>query len=118
MDAIKRSLGISPAHRSAAASHVFHGDVRPAKDDDTPPRAEVINLTDSSDVKNKLMSVWHSMKYGKAIWSLDAKVNLAGNSSSVWVLGQCYHKRLLSSRSNGMALLQERGEEREVKMNL
>ena len=107
MDALKRSLGISTTHPgSDSAPRVTSGpgDVahRPvlmtemmqkrsgSSPGAPPPTADVIPLTDAKDVKQKLMSVWHSVKYGKAVWSLDSKVQIAGNESPVYLLGQCY----------------------------
>lgn len=42
--------------------------------------------------KGKLLTTWYNMKYGKAMFSLDQ--NSITIQSPVWLLGQCYHRRM------------------------
>jgi cysteine protease ATG4 len=46
--------------------------------------------------KGKLMSTWYNMKYGKTLFSLDANTSFS-TQSPVWLLGQCYHRKLRQS---------------------
>ncbi len=49
---------------------------------------------DSSDVKQKLRSMWHNVKYGRAAWTLqDNGAVLAGERGPVWMMGRCYDRR-------------------------
>ncbi len=43
--------------------------------------------------KAKMMSMWHNMKYSKTFFAIDSNASFSSNSA-VWLLGQCYHKRL------------------------
>ena len=43
--------------------------------------------------KSRLLSTWYNMKYGKAMFSLDSS-NSITMQSPVWLLGQCYHKKM------------------------
>lgn len=47
---------------------------------------------EESFTKGKLLSTWYNMKYGKAMFSLDQ--NSITIQSPVWLLGQCYHRRM------------------------
>ena len=44
--------------------------------------------------KNKLLSTWYNMKYGKTMFSLESSTLLTSVQSPVWLLGQCYHRRM------------------------
>ena len=46
----------------------------------------------ASDVKSKILNVWNNIKFGKTAWNfLGTELNC---SSPVWLLGQCYHRKL------------------------
>ena len=48
----------------------------------------------TSDVKHRLRSMWHNVKYGKAAWTLqDNGAVLAADRGPVWVMGRCYDRR-------------------------
>ena len=44
--------------------------------------------------KNKLLSTWYNMKYGKTMFSLESNTLFTSGQSPVWLLGQCYHRRM------------------------
>ena len=44
--------------------------------------------------KNKLLSTWYNMKYGKAMFSLESNTLISNCQSPVWLLGQCYHRKM------------------------
>ena len=44
--------------------------------------------------KNKLLSTWYNMKYGKSMFALESNTLFTSGQSPVWLLGQCYHKRM------------------------
>ena len=46
-----------------------------------------------SGTKSKLLSTWYNMKYGKAMFSLESN-NTITMQSPVWLLGQCYHRKM------------------------
>jgi len=50
--------------------------------------------TESGLNKNKLLSTWYNMKYGKTIFSLESNTLVSNVQSPVWLLGQCYHRRM------------------------
>lgn len=90
MEAFRKSLGLSPrqsrqvaeepsemARRSVRveqAQHVGMGTYGAQERTPTLPLAEAVSVTDAADVKNKLMAMWHSVKYGKTAFNLDSKV--------------------------------------------
>ena len=55
-------------------------------------------LEPETTVKNKIISVWNNVKYGKNAWSTSEifKQGFSRNSP-VWLLGQAYHRKLVST---------------------
>ena len=90
MDALKRSLGLnvtSPAQRRRRGSRND-----PAILDGNG------NGEDEADYKQKIMGLWHSMKYGRTLFALDSShpSSLTGGPSPVWFLGVSYQGRMSS----------------------
>lgn len=55
-------------------------------------------LEPESTVKNKIISVWNNVKYGKNAWSTsDIFKQGFSQNSPVWILGQAYHRKLVST---------------------
>merc|ERR1719430_75579 len=48
-------------------------------------------------MKNKLISAWNTVKYGKNGWTNAGEIFRQGFSknSPVWLLGQAYHRKLV-----------------------
>merc|ERR1712179_758858 len=47
------------------------------------------------EIKNKVLNVWHKIKFGKAAWNFDPSSNSNFDSiQPVWLLGLCYHRRI------------------------
>ena len=58
-----------------------------------PENGTSMEKKDSAFNKNKLLATWYNMKYGKAMFSLDTNASFTIHSP-VWLLGQCYHRRM------------------------
>ena len=43
--------------------------------------------------KNKLLSTWYDMKYGRTLFTLDSNNGIAVHTP-VWLLGVCYHRKM------------------------
>jgi len=62
------------------------------------PTSERAPLEPETTVKNKIISVWNNVKYGKNAWSTtDIFKQGFSRNSPVWLLGQAYHRKLVST---------------------
>jgi len=62
------------------------------------PANNIAPLEPETTVKNKIISVWNNVKYGKNSWSTtDIFKQGFSRNSPVWILGQAYHRKLVST---------------------
>jgi hypothetical protein len=107
MEALKRSLGITPVTNGGggAAASNYSRDVdfnpalsRPAKKVSSVPNnnEEDAEKDDRSTVKvkSRLLSMWNNVKYGKTLFSLDPTATNFSSHSPVWLLGVFYHRKM------------------------
>ena len=55
-------------------------------------------LEPETTIKNKLVSAWNNVKYGKNVWATQEMFKQRFSvHSPVWLLGHAYHRKLVSS---------------------
>ena len=108
MEALKRSLGITPVVNSGGAAAVSnnHRDVDFNSASSLRPAKKASNVPDNNEeevekderntvkVKSKLLSMWNNVKYGKTLFSLDPTATNFSSHSPVWLLGVFYHRKM------------------------
>ena len=105
MDALKRTLGLSPTSdcppTSTTTSMVIVDRVGSA------PVLEEVRPVDQSEeglqVRDRLVNLWNNVKFSKTMWSLESSgPSRLSKLSPAWLLGQSYHKSA-SSRSSSVS---------------
>ena len=91
MDALKRSLGLGATSQSSGGRR-------------GGGQAQDGGSSENGDVRQKIWGFWHSMKYGRTLFALDAShpSSFTGGVNPVWFLGMCYQGR--TSSENKLSL--------------
>ena len=80
MDVVRRRLGMADNNRNENSSQT--------------PQHSNSSSSEGRLNSNKLLSTWYNMKYGKTMFSIESSTLLTSVQSPVWLLGQCYHRRM------------------------
>lgn len=60
------------------------------------------SLEPETTIKTKLISAWNNVKYGKKAWATSEMFKTGfSKNSPVWLMGQAYHRKLVSSMEGG-----------------
>ena len=91
MDALKRTLGFGAGVSPPSPQRSGQG----------PPTGAQLRddaLENGVDVRQKILGLWHSMKYGRTLFALDSShpSSFTGGLNPVWFLGVCYQGRMTS----------------------
>ena len=93
MNALRRSLGLGdPGPPVAREALPYLEDYQSSSS---------MMASSAQEVKQKMVGLWNAMKYSKTAFQLTGN-DTSGpvGSSPVWLLGQLYHKKFLSSSSS------------------
>ncbi len=103
MDTFRRTLGLQPAqepHQSLVRP--LYPDLRALqRENDGQVHRTSVQQDAADEMRQKMRSMWHSVKYGRTAWSLDG--DAVSRHSPVWIMGRSYDRR----REGGRAADQE-----------